>query len=154
VTRRGETMAWIKRHVNHRGRKCLIWPFARLPDGRSHMSRNGKTAIPPRIMCELVHGPAPSPKHHAAHSCGNGHLACVHPRHVRWATSKENADDKILHGTLLRGEDLPQSKLTEDDIHEIRRRSKLEVQKDIAAEFGVNGSCISKIVNRVHWKHI
>jgi hypothetical protein len=53
-----------------------------------------------RVMCKLAHGPAPTPKHHAAHSCGKGHEACINPKHLRWATPRENAADAKLHGTF------------------------------------------------------
>ncbi len=49
-------------------------------------------------ICRYVNGPRPSPKHQAAHNCG--HANCIAPRHLRWATAKENAADKQRHGTF------------------------------------------------------
>ena len=97
---RGEPMRWLLQHAIHLGDECLTWPFARFPDGRAHM--NGRK--PTRVMCEMAHGPAPTPQHEAAHSCGKGHEACINPQHLRWATPVENAADKVVHGTVLEGE--------------------------------------------------
>lgn len=95
MARHGEPLRWLLDHVEYPEKGCLIWPFAR--DGKGYGSLGKKGAH--RRMCEIVNGPAPTPKHHAAHSCGNGHLGCVHPRHVRWATCSENQMDRFLHGT-------------------------------------------------------
>lgn len=42
-----------------------------------------------RIMCELVHGPAPTPEHEASHLCEDNWL-CVCPDHLLWETKREN----------------------------------------------------------------
>jgi hypothetical protein len=42
-----------------------------------------------RLMCELFHGPAPTPEHEASHLCLDNWL-CIHPWHVVWETKKEN----------------------------------------------------------------
>lgn len=95
--------AWLKEHVDHAGDDCLTWPFARTLGGAGSVSgravgRKGNLSAS-RAMCILAHGEPPTPKHVAAHSCGKGHEACVNPRHLRWATMKENAADTLLHGT-------------------------------------------------------
>jgi hypothetical protein len=33
----------------------------------------------------------------AIHCCGNGHLSCVNPAHLRWGTAKDNGKDAHLH---------------------------------------------------------
>lgn len=148
---RGRPRSWLERHVGYEFDNCLIWPYARFPDGRAHMAA-GK---PSRIMCEMAHGPAPSPKHQAAHSCGNGNGGCVNPRHLRWATPKENSDDKEIHGTVVRGRKHPAAKLIDEDIRNIRLLDSQGVQRQvIAARFGVNKSCITKILQGTHWKHV
>lgn len=150
ISARGAPLAWLHAHKDHVGDKCVPWPFARFPDGRAHM-RAGK---PTRIMCELIHGAAPSPRHEAAHSCGNGHLACVNPRHLRWATADENAADKEGHGTVVRGQRHHAAKLNEADVIVIRNLAGTVPQSRLANNYGVRTSCISKIVNRQAWGHI
>lgn len=50
-----------------------------------------------RAMCILANGLPPDGKTFAIHSCGNGHLSCVNPKHLRWGSPKENAQDARLH---------------------------------------------------------
>ncbi len=42
-----------------------------------------------RVMCELVHGPAPTPEHEASHTCEDNWL-CIRPSHLLWETKREN----------------------------------------------------------------
>lgn len=42
-----------------------------------------------RVMCELIHGPAPE-GHEASHLCGGDNWLCVSPDHLIWETHKEN----------------------------------------------------------------
>ncbi len=147
---RGAPRKWLEEHIDYAGEGCLIWPFARFPDGRAHMA-GGK---PSRFMCRLAHGAPPSRKHEAAHSCGKAFDGCVHPHHLRWATKAENEADKLIHGTLLKGEQLPQSKLTEADVAKILALKGKMFQREIAARFDVNVSCINKILKGRRWAHI
>ncbi len=147
---RGEPMRWLIAHAAHDSDECLIWPFARFPDGRAHMHA-GK---PARIMCELAHGAPPTPKHEAAHSCGKAHEGCVNQKHLRWATSKENTADKFLHGTVPCGSALPQAKLTEGDVRAIRQSAGEVSPKSLAARFGVGVASISMIINLKTWRHV
>lgn len=150
LSARGDPAKWLRENCSRSGDECLIWPFAKFPDGRAHM--NG--AKPTRLMCELAHGKPPSSRHEAAHSCGKGHEACINPVHLRWATPVENQADRVQHGTLLMGSRLPQSKLTEDDVLQIRALSKTMQQKEIATLFNVGKTCIHKILKGVSWRHV
>lgn len=42
-----------------------------------------------RVVCELIHGPAPTPMHEASHLCDDNWL-CINPDHLIWETKKEN----------------------------------------------------------------
>lgn len=97
----GGPFLWIKANVNFSGDECLIWPFGRTTDGYPCKITFSflEKMLAHRLMCQLAHGKPPAPDLHAAHSCGNGHLACINPKHLRWATRKENEQDKILHRT-------------------------------------------------------
>lgn len=97
----GEPAEWIMKHVNYSGGDCLLWPFSKAKTTGRPLAVwfEGKKGNPARIMCSQVNGTPPSETHQAAHSCGKGHLACVHPLHLSWKTSKENHADKIIHQT-------------------------------------------------------
>lgn len=42
-----------------------------------------------RVMCEVIHGPPPTPLHEASHLCQDNWL-CICPDHVLWETKREN----------------------------------------------------------------
>lgn len=148
----GIARRWFMEHVSHpASAECLIWPFNR-PDGRAQIWWNGTNNFASRIMCEIAHGRPPSPKHHAAHSCGNAYGGCIHPHHLRWATPKENEADKILHGTRAAGERHGMAKLKATDIPEIRAASG--TLYEIGDQFGISYSMAGKIRQRKNWKHL
>lgn len=104
-----------------------------------------------RLVCATFHGPAPSPRHHAAHL--NGDSLDNRPQNLTWKAPAENEADKILHGTSNRGERQGQSKLTADQIREIRQvyRAGGVYQRTLAERYGVAQSHISMIINGKQW---
>lgn len=146
-------MDWLTAYASHTGDSCLKWPFhiGRDGYGRVHRPRTSKLSTASNMMCELAHGPAPSKKHQAAHSCGNGNRGCVNPMHLRWATHTENQADRALHGTHNRGERQGSSRLTELDVKRIRELAENLTQAEIALAYGVDQSHINRIIHREVW---
>lgn len=154
-TPKGEARQWLHDHAEHSSNECLLFPYTcPSSDGYGKVGVDGRQARANRYMCEIAHGPAPTPRHQAAHSCGNGHLGCVNPGHLRWATHIENMADKVEHGTLLMGEAAPWSKLKADDILFIRANRGVIYQKDLASLFGISKSAVGAIQLRKRWKHV
>lgn len=152
---RGTTGRFFNDAKSYEGEECLIWPYAQGSGGYAVVSMGGKTLLAHILMCEHANGPKPSSEHEAAHSCGKGHLGCIAKKHLRWATPKENCADKIAHGTVVRGESHHKSKLTEDDVREIRRMRKAGVKVwMIRMKFDISESNILKIVKREIWTHL
>jgi len=152
-TPRGAPMAFIERCLTHEGNDCLVWPFNRC--GRSGIPQitiSRTTRSPARIICEKVYGPPPTPKHEAAHSCGNSHLGCVNRNHIRWATHAENEMDKRKHGTAPIGEAHGMAKITDEIALEIIH-SKESLTK-VSARFGISYGTAGKIRRREKWKHL
>lgn len=147
----GEPLRWIAEHTAYSGDDCIRWPYEVTKYGYGTVKHNGKKRVASRVMCEAAHGPPPSPEHQAAHSCGNGHLACMTPRHLSWKTPVENMGDAIAHGTWNHGESVPCAKLTEGDVREIRRLAGSMSQQHIADRFGVQANNISRIIARKRW---
>lgn len=136
--------------LSYEGDDCLIWPFAR-SYGYGSIRLDGKAVSVSRVVCERVHGPAPSDLHETAHNCGKGSEGCVAPTHVRWATPTENHADKVIHETDNRGERCGTSKLTREKVREIRNLRGKMTQKEIATIYGVNYITIGDIHNRRTW---
>lgn len=150
---RGELLKFVHSvALLHKSNECLIWPFGSGTDGYGKIQVKGKTLRAPRLICELAHGKPPTLKHEAAHSCGNGHLGCVSPNHLRWATNIENHADRLIHGTHLRGERQPLAKLTAANVQFIRESAGRLKQRELAEMFGVTQANISNILTNRHWQ--
>lgn len=148
---KGKGIAWLRAHVGYEGEGCLIWPFNPGPYGYGMFGFNGEVLYAHRWMCEAVRGPAPTPEHQAAHSCGNGENGCVHPQHLDWKTPLENAQDKIAHGTCYAGKGRKRQKLTQEQVAEIRQCKSVAEQNAIAERFGVSASNVRKIIYGKAW---
>lgn len=133
--------------LTYDGDECLTWPFSKTAAGYADI--NGQYVH--RMLCEEANGPPPTPRHHAAHSCGHGHLACVTKRHLDWKTPKQNNADKLRHGTEQRGERHGQAKLTEPEVRAIRALKGTMLQKEIAGQFGIDPAYVGQIQRRECW---
>ena len=79
---------------------------------------------------------------------------CVNPDHLEQKSKSENnGDDKIRDGTLQRGEKNGLSKLTNEEVLDIRSRTN-QTQRSIAHEFDVSQTIINFILKGNTWKHI
>lgn len=133
------------------GEVCLVWPYTRNGHGYAQLRIGGKSVGAYRHVCGLINGPAPTPDHEAAHSCGNGHLGCVNPQHLRWATSFENQADRLVHGTDCRGEKSPLAKLSAEQVLAIRRMEGATSPSEIARQFGTTLQNVRLIQKRKRW---
>lgn len=148
--RPGEPKAWLLDHVHHEGDKCLTWPYARHSNGEAAIGdRRSRQAA--RLMCILVHGDPPFAGAQAAHGCGKGHLACVNPKHLRWASPKENTADQLIHGTRPLGGRHSFAKLDELQVRAIRSLAGTFSVPDLAELFGVHAWTIACVIRRKTW---
>lgn len=100
-------------------------------------------------MWIVTHGPIPAGLS-VCHSCYN--RLCVNPLHLYLATKAEHNVEQGIDGHQPRGEAMPQSKLTEQQVLEIRRRVAAgESQAAVARGFPVAAQTVSKIVGRLRW---
>jgi len=148
---RGEPREWMRRHLTHQGGECLLWPFGRTGAGYGAIYDNGPQQLAHRWVCEQVNGPAPTASHEAAHTCGNGHLGCVHPGHLYWGTGVENAADRDCHGRTPKGERHPHAKLTNEDVLEIYALRGRQSARAVAKQFGVAAGTVSWIWTGRSW---
>ena len=79
-----------------------------------------------------------------------------HISNLRYGTRKENAQDRIRHGTQARGEQQFLSKLTEDNVREIRKKyvPRNYTRKMLAKEYGVSVNSISMVIDGQRWTHV
>ncbi len=136
----------------YEGKDCLTWPYAKNSKGYGQMLHEGDTRLVSRLVCERIHGPAPTPEHEAAHSCGHGDQACVTKSHLSWKTPVGNWADRFVHGASNRGIKNGRSKLTPSNVKEIKGLlAKGQTIADLARKFDVHYGSIKQIVTGKAW---
>jgi len=128
---------------------------------RVHPYRNGKakSCFVHRLVCWAFNGPPPTMGHQINHK--NGIKNDNRVSNLEWVTRDEN----VLHayrilgiktGRVMRGEANPASKLTNDQVKQIRElwATGHYTLVKLGSLFGVSQSMIHLIVNRKRWRHI
>jgi len=96
--------------------------------------------------------------HWVLHSCDN--RPCCNPMHLRGGTHAENTADAIERGRFLnrptvRGEQHGCSRLTENDVRDIRALAHQGLlQRDIGQRFGIPQATVSGIALGKAWSHL
>jgi len=83
------------------------------------------------------------------HIDGNKLNNCV--ENLEYVTGLYNQQHATIMGLKARGESHGKAKLTEKQVHEIRRRLKTESRLEIAKSFGVARDTIRSIENKRNW---
>jgi hypothetical protein len=133
---------------------CIEWTGCRKEEGYGQINHGGKIVYTHRLAWELKHGPIP-PGMEVCHSCDNP--PCCNDVHLYLGTHQENMADRDAkgRGNQVKGEDSGRSKLTTADVLKIRRLLAAgELQRVIAADFGVLHQTVSKIKSGKLWKHL
>jgi hypothetical protein len=120
-----------------------------LQRGREHHKRG--VLVHQIVMTAFVgHRPAGMVSRHRDGNPGNNHLL-----NLEYGTQFENMADASGHGTIAHGRRLPQSKLTEEAVLDIRRRkSEGESIERLAREYGITwGSCQDAILG-ISWRRV
>ena len=108
-----------------------------------------KTCLVHRVVASAFFGPCPDGMQ-VAHNDGNP--ANNRISNLRYATPLENTRDKFVHGTVLRGAAVGNSKLNARDVSSIRslRRSGVTLSA-IATAHGVSVAQVSRICSGTRW---
>jgi hypothetical protein len=145
----------VRRRADSGRRERVLTPD-RTNDGylrvNLHKDNKGRKYPVSVLICEAFNGPQP-PGLQCAH--GDGVRDNNVPANLRWATGKENHQDRIAHGTTIRGEDMVGSVLTEADVSSIRaRRVAGDKLVTISNDFGVSVTNVYDICRGRTWKHL
>ena len=111
-----------------------------------------KTVYIHTTVLQVFVGPRPFPEMEGCH--GDGNTANNRLDNLRWDTPVNNAADRKLHGTQVRGEASNLAELNEENVRDIRRRAEHDSYTDIAADFGISRQQVSRIVKRQQWQHV
>lgn len=146
---------------------CWLWHLAQRHGYGQFALAPGKPVRAHRYAFEVTYGPIPEGMH-VLHRCDTP--LCVRPDHLFLGTAQDNMTDKVAKGrqakgdrhgmrvhpeTRARGEHQGNSKLTNEQAREIRRRRLSgESRKAIAMEFGVSPKLVYQIALGEIWTHV
>ena len=143
--------AWSR--VDYRGpHECWRWLGTIDGDGYGRIFIAGKNILAHRLSYELSFDESPGLAL-VCHTCDN--RACVNPGHLFLGTPLDNMRDMAAKGRAPVGERSGSAKLTEADVREIRRRvNDGELQRVVAAQFGITQPNVGYIARRETWRHV
>lgn len=125
--------------------ECWIWIGARIPGGYGHFDQRGAH----RVSWELHFGPVPEGQH-VLHHCDN--KACVRPDHLFLGDQKKNMEDKMTKSRQARGSRQGKSKLTENDVIDLRI---LDIPLSALAQlYQISIRQVCNLKKRRQWQHI
>jgi len=134
--------------------ECWNWTDCLDTGGYGLFKLNGKNEKANRCSLFLEKGEGPLDKPFALHLCKKNRKCC-NPNHLYYGTSAQNKADQVKDGTIPRGETNGKSKLTEQQVREIREKyiPREYTYKKLAEEYGVVYSTIGYIINK-GWNHL
>lgn len=126
---------------------CWLWTASKYHFG--HGQFGNKKAH--RVSYEWVNGPIPKGLC-ILHRCDVP--ACVNPAHLWLGTKTDNNRDmhRKSRAANINGENNPFSKLTDEQVREIRRAEG--TQRAIARLYGISQSLVFDIKSRRRWSHV
>lgn len=134
-------------------KSCWLWTGSIMSSGYGQFKSGNKTVSSHRFAWECCNGEIPEGLF-VLHKCDN--KLCVNPHHHFLGTHRNNMDDMMNKGRSAKGEKNANSKLTQEQVDEIRKT----YQRGSHGEFNVNGlakkygvipSLISKILSNKRW---
>lgn len=139
--------------------ECWEWTGSRLPKGYGLMSVRRKHTYAHRFAYELLVGPIGEGLC-VCHHCDNP--GCVRPDHLFLGTPKDNSQDMVCKGRgkppgVLRDfsrEGNPRAVMDEAHVEALRRSyaASEKRQVDLAKEFGISQTQVSRIVRGEQWR--
>jgi hypothetical protein len=128
--------------------KCHLWTAkVTQTNPRGSICVYGKSMQPHALACEIGAKRHRKDGEICRHLCGID--ACCNPEHIVFGTSKENAMDKIKHGSC-------NNILTREDVIEIRKayQTNKYSQDTLADKYGVSRGTIRDALVGKTWKHV
>ncbi len=139
------------------GVRCLEWTGAKASRDYGAMRVGERSVGTHRYAYATFKGPIPDGMS-VCHKCDNP--ICCEVAHLFLGTQSNNMRDMVSKGrdalTRARAARHGMSKLTSDQVASIRERYAAGgvTQVQMAQEFSVTQSLISKVVRAEHWKHV
>lgn len=135
--------------------ECWRWTKTICKSGYGQISYRSSREYAHRVSYIVHKGEIPDGLH-VCHTCDN--KWCVNPDHLWVGTQKDNAQDMVMKNRKITvfGEENGKSKLTKNDVLEIRKSYKKGIKgyPQIAKQFSISTSTVQAIIERRTWDHI
>lgn len=143
---------WSKVAIPENKVDCWNWTGVVADNGygRFHNPEIKTWARAHRMAYEMLKGEIPEGLQ-IRHMCHN--KLCCNPNHLDVGTAVENVADSIAAGRFPRGSTHGKSKLTEDQVIEIRQNRDSLTTRQLAERYSVAVGTISGIRNGKGWRH-
>lgn len=133
---------------------CWEWQGEINQRGYGRLSKgSGNRSTASRVSWQIHNGEIPCGML-VCHTCDN--RRCVNPAHLFLGSPADNTKDMLSKGreNPPRGSDNPRSRITEEDVINIRRCSQHERTSSIAKRYDLDPNYVSKIIHKRCWKHV
>ena len=132
---------------------CIEWRLYRNSAGYGHVRVRSKLWLVHRFVYTKFFGEIPEGLI-VMHRCDNP--SCINPEHLNLGSHLLNVLDKEAKGRGNQGSANPRAKLTDLQVEAIRERyAKGNVSlAQLGRDYGVNRSCIFKVVHKHHWSKL
>jgi len=140
---------WDKVAITANDNMCWLWKGTKEKTGYGQFfldDRKGKRTMAHRIALSFPDYVIPDGME-ICHSCDTP--LCCNPKHLFIGTHQENMTDMALKERHPKGLMVPNGKLSDEQVQEIRYRYECEntTQAALASEYGIDPSLVSYIVN-------
>ena len=132
---------------------CWPWTASLNTSGYGQIRIDGKNVAAHRLVWESAFGELPAGMN-VCHRCDNP--PCVNPNHLFLGTQSDNMRDCATkdRANKPKGSAVHTSRLTADDVENIRANAMNLTQVALAELFGVSQASVSAILRRETWRHV
>lgn len=130
------------------GTRCLLWQGQINKDGYGLITCFKKRICAHTLSCGIKNKKHLPEGQVTRHLCG-GAKNCVRPSHLKFGTNRQNAIDRLRHGTK-------NAKITEKQALQIRKLHETGKYKrtELATKLNISQAIIGSVINRKSWTHI
>ena len=133
-----------------KGPKCWVWTAHKDSNGYGKFYYDREACLAHRVSYEIKYKSIPKGMY-VCHHCDN--TSCVRSSHLFLGTQTDNMQDSTKKGRISKGEHRQHiAKLTEVQVIAVLKDNR--TQREIANDYNVHQSTISRIKQGKQWKHV